>query len=71
MELRRAVKAIDYAKITNPGKPNHVIAGQSCPRFVVNVRRGNTNINDVWTQDGNVVLECAELSGSLAFAGCH
>jgi hypothetical protein len=53
------------------GKPNHVISPETCPRLVVNVRRGNTNINDVWTQDGNVSLECKELSGSISFAGCH
>jgi hypothetical protein len=38
---------------------------------VVNVRRVNTNINDVWTQDGNVRLQCAELTGSVTFEGCH
>ena len=57
--------------IAEPGKPNHVISSESCPRLVVNVRRGNTNINDVWTQDGNASLECAELTGSVKFAGCH
>ena len=31
---------------------------------MINVRRGNTNINDVWTQDGNVSLRCPELTGA-------
>jgi hypothetical protein len=53
------------------GKPNHVISAESCPRVVINVHRGNTNINDVWTQDGNATLECPELSGSVKFEGCH
>lgn len=54
-----------------PGAPNHVISSETCPGLVVNVRRGNTNINDVWTQDGNVRLQCAELAGSVTFEGCH
>jgi hypothetical protein len=57
--------------VAAPGKPNHVISSESCPRLVINVRRGNTNINDVWAQEGNATLECAELSGSVKFEGCH
>jgi hypothetical protein len=57
--------------VASSGKPNHVISPETCPRLVVNVRRGNTNINDVWTQDGNVSLECTELTGAVEFAGCH
>lgn len=53
------------------GKPNHVISAETCPQLVVNVHRGNTNINDVWTQDGNVGLTCKELSGTVSFEGCH
>ena len=57
--------------VVSPGRPNHVISTETCPRLVINVRRGNTNINDIWTQDGNVSLECQELSGAVTFAGCH
>jgi len=57
--------------VVSPGKPNHVISSETCPGLVVNVRRGNTNINDVWTQDGNVKLECPELRGAVTFEGCH
>ena len=57
--------------VASPGAPNHVISSETCPGLVVNVRRGNTNINDVWTQDGNVRLQCPELSGSVTFEGCH
>jgi hypothetical protein len=57
--------------VASSGNANHVISPETCPRLVVNVRRGNTNINDVWTQDGNVSLECKELSGSVSFSGCH
>jgi len=53
------------------GKPNHVISSETCPRLVIDVRRGNTKINDVWTQDGNLTLECKELTGAVKFAGCH
>jgi len=54
-----------------PGKPNHVVSSETCPRLSIDVRRGNTNINEVWTQDGKVALECKELSGTVTFAGCH
>lgn len=57
--------------VASPGAPNHVISSETCPGLVVNVRRGNTNINDVWTQDGNVRLQCPELAGSVTFEGCH
>jgi len=57
--------------VASPGKPNHVITVETCPQLVVNVRRGNTNINDIWTQDGNLALECNELSGKVTFEGCH
>lgn len=57
--------------VASPGAPNHVISSETCPGLVVNVRRGNTNINDVWTQDGNVGLQCPELTGSVTFEGCH
>lgn len=57
--------------VASPGKPNHVISPETCPRMSIDVRRGNTNINDVWTQDGKVTLECKELSGTVTFAGCH
>lgn len=57
--------------VASPGKPNYVISSETCPRLSIDVRRGNTNINDVWTQDGKVTLECQELSGTVTFAGCH
>jgi hypothetical protein len=57
--------------VASPGKPNHIISSETCPRLSIDVRRGNTNINDVWTQDGKVALECKELKGSVTFAGCH
>jgi hypothetical protein len=57
--------------VASPGKPNYVVAPEGCSRLLVDVRRGNTNINDVWTQDGNLRLECKELSGSVTFEGCH
>ena len=57
--------------VASPGAPNHVISIETCPGLVINVRRGNTNINDVWTQDGNVSLQCPELTGSVTFEGCH
>lgn len=57
--------------VASSGKPNQVISAETCPRLVVNVRRGNTNINEVWTQDGSVALECPELSGKVTFEGCH
>lgn len=57
--------------VASPGAPNHVISTETCPGLAVNVRRGNTNINDVWTQDGNVSLQCPELTGAVTFAGCH
>jgi hypothetical protein len=57
--------------VASPGAPNHVISLETCPGLVINVRRGNTNINDVWTQDGNVSLQCPELTGAVTFEGCH
>jgi len=57
--------------VATPGQPNHVISAETCPALVVDVRRGNTSINDVWTQDGSVTLKCAELSGTVTFEGCH
>ena len=51
--------------------PNHVLTGESCSRFEVNVERTNTNIDEIWAMDGSVTLECSELSGSVKFAGCH
>ena len=57
--------------VASPGAPNHVISTETCPALVVNVRRGNTSINDVWTQDGNVSLQCPELTGAVTFEGCH
>ncbi|MBM4363180.1 MAG: hypothetical protein FJ104_10905 [Deltaproteobacteria bacterium] len=57
--------------IASPGAPNHVISAETCPGLELDVQRGSTNINDVWTQDGNVSLRCPELSGSVTFEGCH
>lgn len=57
--------------VASPGAPNHVISPEACPGLELNVRRGNTSINDVWTQDGNVTLRCPDLSGSVTFEGCH
>jgi len=57
--------------VASPGAPNHIISPETCPGLQLNVQHGNTNINEVWTQDGNVSLRCPELSGSVRFEGCH
>jgi hypothetical protein len=57
--------------VASSGTPNHVISSETCPGLVLNVRRDNTSINEVWKQDGNVKLDCQELTGSVTFEGCH
>ena len=57
--------------VASPGRANHVLSGDSCPRFEVSANRTSTNINDVWVVDGSVTLDCKELSGSVTFEGCH
>jgi hypothetical protein len=57
--------------IVSAGRPNVVIAQDSCSRFQVNVNRTNTSINDIWAVDGNLSVECEQLSGSVVFEGCH
>lgn len=57
--------------VASAGQPNHVLSSDSCRRFEVNLDRTNTSINDIWVMDGSLVLECAELSGSVTFEGCH
>lgn len=68
--VRDAVRG-NLLVVAMPGEPNHVISTESCPSLRVDVRRGDTNINEVWTQNGSATLECAELSGSVKFEGCH
>lgn len=57
--------------VASPGKPNHVLSGQSCSRLEASAERTSTNINDIWVVDGRMTLECSDLSGSVTFAGCH
>jgi hypothetical protein len=57
--------------VAEPGGANHVLSGDGCAGLVANVRRTSTNINDIWVVEGNVALECAELKGTVTFAGCH
>jgi hypothetical protein len=61
----------DLVMVASPGQPEHVLGGNPCPHFEVNVERTNTNINDIWAVNGSVAVECDELSGSAAFEGCH
>jgi hypothetical protein len=57
--------------VASPGKPNHVLSGESCSRLDASAERTSTNINDIWVVDGKMTLECGDLSGSVAFEGCH
>jgi hypothetical protein len=57
--------------VAGPGDTNHVLASDACSRFDVNVVRTSTNINDIWAMDGTMTIECAVLSGSVKFEGCH
>lgn len=53
------------------GRPNLVVEAVGCKRFDVAARRTSTNINDIWVVEGRLDVDCAQLSGSVTFAGCH
>lgn len=57
--------------MASSGQPNRVFDGKACKRFDVNVRRTNTSINDIWAMDGNVAIECGDLTGAVKFETCH
>jgi hypothetical protein len=57
--------------VASSGKPNHVLSRESCTRLDASAERTSTNINDIWVVDGNMTLECGDLSGSVTFEGCH
>jgi hypothetical protein len=57
--------------VADSERANHVLSADRCAGLVANVNRTSTNINDIWVVEGNVALECEELSGSVKFEGCH
>jgi hypothetical protein len=57
--------------VAAPGKPNHVLSGNSCSRLDASAERTNTSYNDIWLVNGKMTLECNDLSGSVTFEGCH
>lgn len=57
--------------VATPGQPNQVLAGEGCSRFQATANRTNTSINDIWVVEGSLSIDCAELSGSVKYDGCH